>query len=113
MKRIAATALLALLFSFNLANADEFCGKYRVLVVDDNDPLLQGRVKVEIFTPTANLYLWAVPNVPFGKVRLPAIGDQVWISFEKCNSNFPIWEGSPVVQCKLGKHGDVGGCETP
>jgi len=114
MKRIVIPALLTLLFSsVALANSDGTCGKYRGLVTDANDPVLQGRVKVEVATPFANVEQWAMPNVPFGKVRLPAIGDVVWVSFERCDLNYPIWEGSPIVQCKLDKNGSVAGCETP
>lgn len=114
MKRMVIPVLLALLFSSAaLANTDGLCGKYRGLVTDDNDPVLQGRLKVDVPPVFGGLGQWAMPNVPFGKVRLPAIGDLVWVSFEGCDPSMPIWEGSPVVHCKLDKNGNVSGCQAP
>jgi hypothetical protein len=112
MKRMVIPILLALLVS-PAAMAMEACGKYRGLVTDTVDPMLRGRVMVIVPSLLGDIEQWAAPNVPFGKVELPAAGDQVWVSFEGCDLSMPIWEGSPIVQCKSDKRGDVRGCEAP
>jgi hypothetical protein len=111
MKRVVIPALFVLLVS-PMAMADSVCGKYRGVVTNAVDPELRGRVLVQV-PSLAGDEQWALPNAAFGKVELPAVGDAVWVSFEECDVASPIWEGSPVVQCKLDRNGQVRNCQTP
>lgn len=77
-----------------------FYGSYKGFVHSNADPKGLGRIKVkcpEIYGDEAHDY-WAYPKSPYvGKGRgsyfIPEDGDTVWISFEKGDPRFPIWEG--------------------
>jgi hypothetical protein len=89
------------------------CGTYRGTVVSAADPLLKGRVQVNV--PAlfgGEPARWAFPNVPFGRVQLPTVGEIVWVTFEACDLAFPIWTGTPTVHCKNGPNGLPRGCQT-
>jgi len=114
MKRTVVAFQLALLVSpAAMAAEDGFCGKYRGLVANVIDPTLRGRVQVVVPAVSGDTAAWALPNAPFGRVELPAVGDTVWVAFEACNPQYPIWEGSPLVQCGADKHGAPHNCSTP
>jgi uncharacterized protein involved in type VI secretion and phage assembly len=74
-------------------------GKYRGTVVDNQDPLNKGRLKVSV--PSAiqpDLAVWAMPCVPYagsqvGLFAMPAEGAGVWVEFEAGDISFPIWVG--------------------
>ncbi|PZV00216.1 phage baseplate assembly protein V [Cyanobium sp. ULC084] len=76
-----------------------FLGKYRGLVLNNIDPMQQGRLQVQVpdvagVIPTT----WAMPCVPIagiqnGMVALPVIGSGVWVEFEQGNPQHPIWVG--------------------
>jgi Type VI secretion system/phage-baseplate injector OB domain len=76
-----------------------FFGKYRGTVVDNEDPLQQGRLIVLVpdvlgFLPST----WATPCLPFagplmGQYVRPAIGAGVWVEFEQGDPQTPIWTG--------------------
>lgn len=78
----------------------EFHGKYRGIVTDIQDPLMQGRIKAkvpEVFGD--NESGWALPCLAFGGSQmglfvLPDVGAGVWIEFEHGDPSFPIWVGS-------------------
>jgi len=80
----------------------KFFGKYRGTVINNIDPLQQGRLMVEVpdvlsLAPSS----WAVPCVPLagptgppmGVYLVPPIGTGVWIEFEKGDPDYPIWVG--------------------
>jgi hypothetical protein len=80
----------------------KFFGKYRGTVINNIDPLMEGRLMVEVpdvlsLSPSS----WAVPCVPLagptgppmGVYLVPPIGAGVWIEFEKGDPDYPIWVG--------------------
>ena len=76
-----------------------FYGKYRGMVLNNIDPMQQGRLQVQVpdvagLIPTT----WAMPCVPLaginmGMFALPMIGAGVWVEFEQGNPDYPIWVG--------------------
>ena len=74
-------------------------GKYRGTVLDNIDPLGQGRIIAEVpdalgLAPST----WAEACAPLAGVQsgvwlAPQIGAGVWIEFERGDPNFPIWSG--------------------
>lgn len=77
----------------------QFLGKYRGMVLNNIDPMQQGRLMVQVpdvagLAPTS----WAMPCVPVaglqnGMFALPMIGAGVWVEFEGGNPEYPIWTG--------------------
>lgn len=110
----AAVLLFALLWpSVTMGVEGKFCGKYQGSAVNVVDPLLRGRVQVQVPSVLGEgVSLWALPDVPFGRVELPEVGDLVWVEFEACDPNLPIWEGSPVVECGVHRNGAPRNCKT-
>lgn len=75
-----------------------FWGKYRGTVVENTDPLFQGRLMAEVPAIAGSLLNWALPCVPYagmnvGFYAIPPIGAKVWIEFEGGDPNYPIWSG--------------------
>lgn len=76
-----------------------YAGKYRGMVLNNIDPLQQGRLQVQVpdvagLVPTS----WAMPCVPIaglqnGMFAMPVIGAGVWVEFEQGNPEYPIWVG--------------------
>ena len=77
-----------------------YFGKYRATVLNNVDPMLQGRIQVQLgdryglFPST-----WALPAFPFagkgcGMVALPQVASMVWIEFEAGDPDYPIWTGA-------------------
>lgn len=76
----------------------QYFGKYRGKVVDNVDPLQQGRVKVSVPYLLGTSEHWAMACVPYagpkvGLFLLPPIGANVWVEFEGGNLDYPIWTG--------------------
>jgi uncharacterized protein involved in type VI secretion and phage assembly len=76
-----------------------FYGKYRGMVLNNIDPMQQGRLQVQV-PDVANVIplTWAMPCVPFagiqnGMFALPMIGAGVWVEFEQGDPSYPIWSG--------------------
>lgn len=79
--------------------SEQFFGKYRGMVLNNVDPMQQGRLQVQVpdvagLAPTN----WAMPCVPLagintGMLALPMIGSGVWVEFEQGNPDYPIWVG--------------------
>ena len=77
----------------------KYYGKYRGMVLNNIDPMQQGRLQVQVpdvagLAPAS----WAMPCVPLaglqnGMMALPVIGSGVWIEFEQGNPDHPIWVG--------------------
>ena len=82
-----------------MSNGQKFYGKYRGMVLNNIDPMQQGRLQVQV-PDVAGLIpaSWAMPCVPVagiqnGMVALPMIGSGVWVEFEQGNPDHPIWVG--------------------
>jgi uncharacterized protein involved in type VI secretion and phage assembly len=79
--------------------SEAYFGKYRGVVLNNIDPMQQGRLQIQVpdvagLVPTS----WAMPCVPLagiqnGMVALPIIGSGVWVEFEQGNPDYPIWVG--------------------
>jgi len=82
-----------------MSNGQQYFGKYRGVVLNNLDPLQQGRLQVQVPDVTGLAPAsWARPCVPIagiqnGMVALPIIGSGVWIEFEQGNPDYPIWVG--------------------
>jgi uncharacterized protein involved in type VI secretion and phage assembly len=89
----------------------KFYGKYRGTVINNVDPMQQGRLFVQVpdvlgLVPSS----WAVPCVPLagptgppmGVYMVPPIGAGVWVEFEQGDPDFPIWTG-----CRWGATSDI------
>lgn len=96
----------------------KFYGNYRGLVIDVNDPLSSGRVKVRVYgvyddIPTA-VIPWAQYADPFmgglqniGGIIVPDLGADVWVFFEGGDHHNPVYfAGAPSA-------GDVPSAHTP
>ena len=75
-----------------------YFGKYRGKVVDNNDLLRLGRVKVTVDGIIGDDGLWAWPCVPYagpsvGFHCLPPSKALVWVEFEGGDPSYPIWTG--------------------
>lgn len=88
----------------NLAirSQEKYYGKYRGLVVDNQDPETRARLRLQIPAILGNEAEshWAEPCLPFGGLTdqglflVPEVGAQVWVEFEAGNINSPIWTGT-------------------
>jgi uncharacterized protein involved in type VI secretion and phage assembly len=82
-----------------MTDKPRFYGKYRGSVLNNVDPMQQGRVLVqvpEVLGPAVSS--WAMPCVPFAGIQtgvfyFPPIGSGVWVEFEGGDADFPIWTG--------------------
>ena len=73
-----------------------FLGIYRGIVVDNNDPLNKGRLRLQI--PQVLLeeetgWAWAVHQVELDR-GIPPVNSGVWVMFEGGDPSFPIWLGT-------------------
>ena len=77
---------------------NRFPGKYRGKVLDNADPLFQGRIMAEVPAIPGSLLNWALPCTPYagpnvGFYTMPPIGANVWIEFEGGDPGYPVWVG--------------------
>lgn len=80
-------------------NEKRFFGKYRGTVLNNVDPLMQGRIQVQV--PDVSTLLptsWAMPCAPVAGIQtgfftVPIIGSGVWVEFEQGDPDYPIWVG--------------------
>lgn len=78
---------------------DQFYGKYRGSVTDNQDPDNLGRIKATVPDVLGEQESgWAMPCLPFagdkiGFFALPAVRASVWIEFEHGDPDYPIWSG--------------------
>jgi hypothetical protein len=90
---------------------DIYPGLYRGTVTVNVDPLLKGRLMLEVpdvlaYSPTS----WAEPSVPLagpsgppmGAYLVPPIGAGVWVMFEHGDPDKPVWIG-----CRWGLPSDI------
>ena len=76
-----------------------FYGKYRGIVIDNEDPERMGRIRAsvpEVYGEADSP--WALPCAPFsgddvGQFTLPDVDAGVWIEFEAGDANLPVWTG--------------------
>lgn len=81
---------------------EQYFGKYRGLVVDNQDPENRARLMLRVPSIMGSDVVthWAEPCLPFGGLAdqglfmVPEIGAQVWVEFEAGNVNKPIWTGT-------------------
>jgi hypothetical protein len=66
-------------------------GIYRAVVVDNLDPLARCRLSVVVPDVYGDSPVWAAASLT-GDDALPAIGDEVRVSFEHGDSDYPVWE---------------------
>jgi uncharacterized protein involved in type VI secretion and phage assembly len=74
-------------------------GKFRGVVVDNNDPNQLGRLTArvpDVFGDETSG--WALPATPYagdgvGLYLIPPVGASVWIEFEHGDPEYPIWSG--------------------
>jgi hypothetical protein len=88
-----------------------FYGKYRGTVINNIDPMMRGRLLLEVPDVTGLVpSSWAEPCVPLagptgppmGVYMVPPIGAGVWVEFERGDPSKPIWVG-----CRWGLPSDV------
>lgn len=77
-----------------------FYGKYRGVVVSNQDPEKLGRLKVNVPQVSGKniMETWAWPSGlvggdGFGTFFIPPKGASVWVTFENGDPSHPIWEG--------------------
>ncbi len=73
-------------------------GKYRGIVVDNDDPAKLGRLNVQVPAVLGDIEVWAMPCVPYagdgvGMYFIPEAGTGVWVEFEAGDPGYPIWAG--------------------
>lgn len=79
-----------------------YFGKYKALVVDNNDPDHRGRLRLRIpsVLGTDVVSGWALPCTPFGGAAgqgfffIPEQNAGVWVEFEEGLIDHPIWVGA-------------------
>lgn len=76
-----------------------YYGKYRATVLDNQDPLVQARLMLQVQDVLGDVpSTWALPCLPavgkqMGVFVLPAMGSKIWAEFEQGNPDYPIWVG--------------------
>jgi len=66
-------------------------GAVRALVVNVLDPLMQGRVQVQI--PSTGMTAWATVQTSSGGTFAPEVGDEVQVSFQNGDPRYPVVTG--------------------
>lgn len=79
----------------------KYYGKYRASVVDREDPLEKGRLRLSIPAVLGDQESgWAMPCFPNGGISetgvfsVPEVGAHVWAEFEAGDISCPIWTGT-------------------
>jgi uncharacterized protein involved in type VI secretion and phage assembly len=101
----------------------KYYGKYRGIVVDNNDPEKLGRLKVKVPSVLGNDVVtgWAMPCLPYGGIAnqgflaIPEIDAGVWVEFEAGDLEYPVWVGTywgkPGGESELPKPNQADGSE--
>jgi hypothetical protein len=96
----AGLALAALSFgAVEAAAAKQYFGLYRGLVVLNQDPELLGRLQLVVPQVTGQATTgWALPVLQYpykvSSLKLPKIGQSVWVEYEQGNPAYPVWIGA-------------------
>lgn len=70
------------------------CGIYRATVLENGDPLVRRRLRVQVPRVSGDEAIWALACLPpGGSDEIPSIGDGVWVAFESCDPSRPVWLG--------------------
>jgi hypothetical protein len=67
-------------------------GIYRGTVVNTADPLMQGRLQINVASRAFGAS-WAEPCREYKSTAAPPIGTQVWVMFEDGDPTHPVWMG--------------------
>lgn len=90
------------------SNTKEYTGFYRGEVVDAQDPMKAGRVKIRVFSVLDDVLIdyipWAIMADPFmggqagfGGFFVPDMGSHVWVFFEQGDPEQPVYfAGAPA-----------------
>lgn len=81
---------------------NRYWGKYKGLVVDNDDPENLGRLRVKVPGILGEDVVtgWAMPCLPYGGASdqglffIPEVDAGVWVEFEEGSLEFPIWVGT-------------------
>lgn len=74
-------------------------GKYKAIVMDNNDPERRGRIRVQCPKVLGNyLSAWCEPCIPYatdfaGDYYVPPVNEAIWVEFEEGDVDKPIWGG--------------------
>jgi hypothetical protein len=76
----------------------QYFGKYRGKVVDNQDPAKRGSIQVRVPAVLGEVSVWALPCVPYagpkvGFYAIPPVDAAVWVEFEGGRLDYPIWSG--------------------
>lgn len=73
-----------------------FTGSYRGMVLDDQDPMGERRLRVQVPEVSPDDLGWARASLSPGEVTSPpAVGEVVWVSFEAGDTDYPVWQVEP------------------
>jgi uncharacterized protein involved in type VI secretion and phage assembly len=80
------------------STTSHFYGKYRGLVIDNDDPTQRARLQVTVNAVMGEEAVWAMPCLPYagdgmGTYLIPEVGAGVWVEFEAGDPSYPIWTG--------------------
>lgn len=78
---------------WNERAAPTVCGIHRAVVVQAVDPLGTGRLLVQVPSLLGTQHRWAMPCLPAGATEFPSVGATVWVAFEACDPERPVWLG--------------------
>ncbi|MDY7091991.1 MAG: phage baseplate assembly protein V [Acidobacteriota bacterium] len=82
-----------------MSEEKKYYGKYRGTVLNNVDPMQQGRIQAQVPDVSALVpSTWAMPCLPAAGIQnglftVPPIGAGVWVEFEQGDPDFPIWVG--------------------
>ena len=75
-------------------HAGKYYGTYSGEVTDNEDPELQGRIKVKVPAMFgAEMEVWARPCFSTAHFYVPPVGARVWVEFEAGNPGYPLYVG--------------------
>jgi hypothetical protein len=74
--------------------APSLCGVHRAIVIDAVDPQEKRRLLLQVPSLLGPEHRWALPCLPpEATADLPSTGDTVWVAFEACDLDHPVWLG--------------------